>query len=153
MPFPLKYFGEQNMDASAKLQKLVNSADNPKSKFTPTPLQISRAYNILNACIFEGKLKKPHIIVKLLKDEWGICEGDIFIGNDRFTNVPVCHRIILSDSFPHRKLFLEVLVHEMIHQYQCEHLNRMDHGQTFWYWKSKLNRYNLDLFVSKRNFA
>jgi hypothetical protein len=137
------------MDAKAKLRKLVNSADNPKLVFCPTPLQISRAYNILNECLFDGKLKKPYIITRPMRDAWGVCEGDIFTGNDRWENDPVCHRIVINDQFPNRKFFLEVLAHEMIHQYQCEVQNRMDHGQTFWAWKRKLEKYNLQLFKSK----
>jgi len=137
------------MDARAKLRKLVNSADNPSIGFCPSPLQISRAYNILNECLFEGKLKKPHIIIRPMRDAWALCEGDIYTGEDRWENSPVCHRIIINDQFPNRKFFLEVLAHEMIHQYQCEIQNRMDHGQTFWAWKNKLAKYNLKLFKSR----
>lgn len=137
------------MDARAKLRKLVNSADNPNTSFYPSPLQISRAYNILNECLFDGKLKKPYIIIRPMREAWGLCEGEIYTGQDRFNYDPVCHRIILNDQFPNRKFFLEVLAHEMIHQYQCEFQNRMDHGQTFWSWKSKFDRYKLSLFKSK----
>jgi len=137
------------MDARVKLRKLVNNVDESSATFCPSPLQISRAYNILNECLFDGKLKKPYIIIKQMKDAWALCEGDIYTGQDRFINDPVCHHIILNDTFPNRKFFLEVLAHEMIHQYQCEFQNRMDHGQTFWAWKNKLEKYNLRLFKSK----
>lgn len=141
------------MDARAKLRKLVNSADNPNMVFCPSPLQISRAYNILNDCLFEGKLKKPYIIIRPMKDAWALCEGDIYTGQDRYNYDPVCHRIILNDRFPSRKFFIEVLAHEMIHQYQCEFQNRMDHGQTFWAWKDKFGRHKLRLFKSKSELA
>jgi hypothetical protein len=139
------------MNAHAKLRKLVNSADNSCSVFTPTPLQVARTYNILNKCIFNGKLKKPNIIIKPLEEIWALCEGDIYTGDDRFENDPVCHRIILHPQFPTRKFFIEVLAHEMVHQYQCEYLNRMDHGQTFWEWEEKLGKYNLRLFLAKNS--
>lgn len=84
-----------------------------------------------------------------MRDAWALCEGDLYTGQDRFIHDPVCHRIILAEQFPSRKFFVEVLAHEMVHQYQCEHLNRMDHGQTFWAWENRLNRYNLRLFKAK----
>lgn len=138
------------MDARVKLRKLVN-AENPQGSFNPTPLQISRAYNILNDCLFDGKLKKPAITIKPMRDAWGLCEGDIYIGQDRFYNDPICHKIVISDQFPNRKFFIEVLAHEMIHQYQCEFQNRMDHGQTFWEWEEKFKKYNLRLFKSRNS--
>jgi hypothetical protein len=141
------------MDARAKLRRLITVTDGQDDLFAPTPLQISRAYNILNDCLFGGKLKKPYIIIKNMQNAWALCEGDIYTGEDRFDYAPVCRRIILTDQFPNRKFFLEVLAHEMIHQYQCEVQNRMDHGQTFWVWKNKLERYNLRLFKSKAGAA
>jgi len=137
------------MDARAKLKRLVNSADNPNGFFSPTPLQVARSYNILNSCLFDNKLRKPNIIYRNMRDAWALCEGDVYTGEDRFEHDPVCHRIIINDRFPSRKFFLEVLAHEMIHQYQCEFQNRMDHGQTFWAWKNKLEKHNLRLFKSR----
>lgn len=141
------------MGARAKLKRLIEVADVQDDIFSPTPLQISRAYNILNDCLFGGNLKKPYIMIRNMRDAWALCEGDVYTGGDRFDYDPVCHRIILNDQFPNRRFFLEVLAHEMIHQYQCEVQNRMDHGQTFWAWKSKLERHNLRLFKSKSGTA
>lgn len=141
------------MDARAKLRKLVNSADSPSLGFCPSPLQIARAYNILNECLFDSKLKKPHIVIRPLRDAWALCEGDIYTGEDKNYYDPKCHRIVITDKFPNRKFFLEVLAHEMIHQYQCEFQNRMDHGQTFWSWKQKLGKYKLRLFKSKSELS
>jgi hypothetical protein len=136
------------MDARAKLKRLVD-ADNIQFGYSPTYAQATRAYNIINYCVFDGALKKPTIIIRTMNLAWGICEGDLYTGADRFIHDPVCHRIVLNTSFPSRKFFVEVLAHEMIHQYQCEHLNRMDHGRTFWEWKPKFERYNLKLFIEK----
>lgn len=136
------------MDARAKLRRLVD-VEACATTYRPTYGQAVRVYNILNSCIFGDKLKKPHIVIRGMRDSWALCEGDLYTGEDRFIHDPICHRIILADQFPSRKFFVEVLAHEMVHQYQCEHLNRMDHGQTFWAWENKLNRYNLRLFKAK----
>lgn len=141
------------MNARAKLKRLVNSAETTHEYFCPTPLQIARAYNILNICLFDGKLKKPHIISRSMRNLWGLCEGDIYVGEHRFDNIPICNRIILTERFPSRKFFLEVLAHEMVHQYQCEFQNRMDHGKTFWAWKHKFNKYNLTLFKDRADLS
>ena len=137
------------MDARAKLRKMLNKADITGVCFRPTPLQVSRTYNILNNCLFGGVLQKPTIIIRRMPDAWGLCEGDVFTGKDRWTNDPICHRIVVNDEFPSFKFFIEVLAHEMVHQYQCDYLNRMDHGQTFWHWESKFNRCKLRLFTAR----
>ena len=41
--------------------------------------------------------------------------------------------------------FIEVLAHEMVHQYQVEVQNRIDHGKTFWAWREKFSKYNIRL--------
>lgn len=137
------------MDSRAKLRRLV-TVDNVKVEYIPTYLQVVRTYNILNSCIFGNRLKKPHIIIRNMRDTWALCEGDVYTGHDRFENDPVCHRIIVNDRWPSRKFFVEVLAHEMIHQYQCDHQNRMDHGKTFWAWKETFEKYNLRLFKESR---
>lgn len=137
------------MDAKAKLRRMLSN-DSFDVAFMPTPLQVSRTYNILNHCLFDGKLKKPTIIIRSMSDSWGLCEGDVWTGNDRWIHDPVCKRITLNDSFPSVRMFIEVLAHEMIHQYQCDFLNRMDHGKTFWAFKPKFNRMGISLFVSRK---
>lgn len=137
------------MDARVKLRRLLDKATIAGTTFNPTPLQVARAYNILNHSIFAGKLKKPDIIIRNLNDAWGLCEGDIYTGKDRWIHDPICHRIIINNEFPTFKFFIEVLAHEMVHQYQCDFQNKMDHGKTFWAWENKLKKYNLKLFKSK----
>lgn len=137
------------MDARVKLRRLLDKATIAGTTFNPTPLQVARAYNILNHSIFAGKLKKPDIMIRNLNDAWGLCEGDIYTGKDRWIHNPICHRIVINNEFPTFKFFIEVLAHEMVHQYQCDFQNKMDHGKTFWAWENKLKKYNLKLFKSK----
>lgn len=135
------------MDKRAQLKKFVRESSN--NPFVATPRRAARAYNLINQCIFKGALKKPTLLIERLDGFWGLCEGEIYTGKDRELNTPVCHRIRLNDTFPSRRMFIEVLAHEMVHQYQCEYLNRMDHGRTFWEWEQVFSRYNLDLFKTR----
>lgn len=134
------------MNKLAYFRRYITKADEKLGSFYPTQIQISRTYNIINDCIFDGKLRRPKIILKYMPDAWGICQGDLDDGSYPAFK-PRCNYIALNNSFDSYRHFIEVLAHEMVHQYQCEHLNKMDHGKTFWAWKVKFARYNMRLSI------
>lgn len=45
------------------------------------------------------------------------------------------------------RYFIYVLAHEMVHAYQWQKLNRMDHGKTFYAWSKKFEEYNIPLSI------
>ena len=135
------------MNKRAYFRKYVTKADEKNAAFTPTALQAVRAYNVINNCIFGGKLSRPKIVIQYLDDAWGICHGDLDDGKYPPFD-PCCNYIMLNTSFYSWRHFIEVLAHEMVHQYQVEYLNKLDHGKTFWAWKDKFQRYNLHLQIS-----
>jgi hypothetical protein len=135
------------MNKRAYFRKYITKADAKEGKFYPTPLQAVRAHTIINECIFQNKLTRPRIAIQKLDDAWGVCYGDLDDG--KFPPYhPKCTAISLNYSFYNWRHFIEVLAHEMVHQYQIEHLNKLDHGKTFWAWKDKFERYNMRLRIA-----
>lgn len=135
------------MNKRAYFRKYITKGETKTQEFFPTPIQAVRAHTIINACIFDGKLTRPKIIIQYLDNAWGICHGDLDDGKYPPFD-PCCNHIVLNTSFYNWKHFIEVLAHEMVHQYQIEYHNKLDHGKTFWAWKDKFQRYNLHLQIS-----
>jgi hypothetical protein len=135
------------MNKRAYFKRYITKADEKNAVFNPTPLQAVRAHTIINECIFGKKLTRPKIIIQHLEDAWGICHGDLDDGKYPPFD-PCCNYIALNNSFYNWRYFVEVLAHEMVHQYQIEYHNKLDHGKTFWAWKEKFERYNLHLQIS-----
>lgn len=135
------------MNKRAYFRKYITKADEKIVSFNPSPLQAIRAYNVINECIFGNKLTRPKITIKYISDAWGICYGELDDGKLPAIT-PKCNYIALNNTFYSWRHFVEVLAHEMVHQYQCEYLNRLDHGKTFWAWKDKFERYNMKLRIS-----
>lgn len=132
------------MDKKAYFKRYVSRASEKQEPFSPTSLQLSRAYSIINHCIFDDKLKRPKLQIKYLPDAYGICYGYLDDGKPPQSE-PTCIRIVMHTKFKSRRHFIEILAHEMVHQYQCEHLNKLDHGKTFWAWKDKFTAHNIKL--------
>lgn len=112
--------------------------------FKVTPVLVMRWWNLLNKALFDSKLTPPaKIIVKPFRDDHGRCwpmgkKGKV--------------QISINSEFYDRKMFLAILVHEMIHQWQWTEAAEishggvsmvwekpikdiMNHGKTFWQWK------------------
>lgn len=134
------------MDKKAYFKRYVSRAGEGEGKepFRPTPRQLSRAYNIINHCLFDDKLDRPKLQIRYLPDAYGICYGVLDDGKPP-SITPMCSRITMHNKFKSKRHFIEILAHEMVHQYQCEHLNKLDHGRTFWAWKDKFADYNIKL--------
>lgn len=135
------------MDKRAYFRKYITRADENMGSFCPTNLQVSRAYTIINECLFDSQLRRPKIVLKYLPDAWGICYGELDDGKKPYYP-PHCTHIALNNTFKSKRHFIEVLAHEMVHQYQIENLNRIDHGRSFWAWRDKFEQYNLKLRIS-----
>ena len=135
------------MNKRAYFRKYLTRVDEELDKFYPSPRQVARAHTIINKCIFDSVLRKPRLIIKYIPDAWGVCNAELD-DNTLPYYAPRCTSIMLNCSFRSKRHFIEVLAHEMVHQYQVEMLNRIDHGQSFWAWREKFKRYNLKLRIS-----
>ena len=86
-------------------------------------------WSVLNQAVFEGELPYPvEIVVKPVVGAYGEClptndnNGSIYIHSGPMK----------------RKLFIIVLVHEMVHQHEMVHYGEMTHGKTFYEWKETI---------------
>lgn len=115
-----------------KLEKVQLSKD----CYRPTKHSITRWFNILNDVVFSNALDKfKTITIKQMKKAWGECHG----------NEDETCDLIIHNRFNSKQQFIEVLGHEMIHQYQWLYENDMDHGESFFAWKKIFNNCNLEL--------
>lgn len=107
--------------------------------FVVTPSIVLKWWHTLNNAVFEGKLTPPMKIVcrNFRDDAHGWCQPYIsgIDPNDR-TLIEIGIRREQID----RKTFLTVLAHEMVHQWQWVHKERMGHGKSFVKWKPILKQ-------------
>ena len=131
------------MDKKAYFKRYISKADTIEP-FKPTPMQMTRAWNMINQCVFDGVLERPALKIRYLPEAYGMCYAILCDGREPKIK-PYCQRIVLTPRFESKKHFIEVLAHEMVHQYQAEFQNRMDHGPTFWAWRGKFARFGIRL--------
>ena len=91
-------------------------------------------WDIINDVIFDGELYEPkHIVVKRFRDNIGWCQPYRF-NNKKNRRV----RIGINRTLNNLHDFLCVILHEMVHQWQWEHLGVWDdnvmHGKSFYEW-------------------
>ena len=103
--------------------------------FVAEPNAIMYWWNIVNEVIFDSTLFEPkNIIIKNFRDNIGWCVPHRF--NCKKTRRV---RIGINRSLNNLHDFLCVLIHEMVHQWQWEHLGVWDdnvmHGKTFYDWR------------------
>lgn len=96
----------------------------------------------LNEAVFYDRLHKvSNIIIARPKSAFAWVSG--IHGTDGRVELKI------QESFPSRLLFLNVLVHEMVHAWEYQHHTVMGHGKRFFAWKGRIWRtVGLDLQVS-----
>jgi predicted SprT family Zn-dependent metalloprotease len=98
--------------------------------------------------VFNGVLEFPEkIIIQDRKkwDFWGECEG--WQRGHRY-GPHYTKAIRLQKTYLDPKRFIDVMAHEMVHQYEWERQGVMTHGKTFWAWKEKLAEKGIPLTSS-----
>jgi hypothetical protein len=119
--------------------KLVKSLKNEKGKYRPTMDELNLWFDILNATIFGNKLKpfdklhigRPHNAHALFL-YW---PGEKEKGN----------QLKMNKVYDNKKLFVEILAHEMIHLFQFQYDEPLGHGPSFWVWRDNFNLKGLTL--------
>jgi len=99
-------------------------------------------WGALNHALFDGKLEQPlEIVVKRLKGQWGDC--NVHKSYDKTCKrAPIIIRI--AEDIDERNLFLSVLAHEMVHQWEQEQFGRQGHGKRFWSWEDRIKSLGLE---------
>jgi hypothetical protein len=125
-----------------KLFRMVQSFDEHDAKFCPTIADCREAFKTINRNVFNNELTMPSFRLIYTKEFWGECigvEGDT-------TQV----RMKINKSFLSKRLFINTLAHEMVHQWEWLTNENMTHGPQFFLWREPLAKYNITLSRSYR---
>jgi hypothetical protein len=126
-----------------RLRKLAEQGIEDGIFWKPDAQYAEQVYNAINRTVFNGQLTRPKIVIRdYNKNFWGECEG-MYVDNR-----PVCKVIRMHRWIPNSKIFIRVMAHEMVHQWEFEKgpYNRMTHGKrTFWSWKPECARWGINL--------
>jgi hypothetical protein len=120
-----------------KLFKMVQSFDEHDAKFRPTIQDCREIWSNINRNVFNGELKMPSFRLVYTKAFWGECQGVI---NDQ-TRV----KMKINKSFLSKRLFINTMAHEMVHQWEWLNNENMTHGPQFFLWRDQLANYNITL--------
>lgn len=129
------------------LSVLVKRAERQgkKSKYQATLHDARTVWSALNHAVFGGVLNLPEKFIvqnRSTWDFWGECEG--WIRGSRWGQ-PYTKAIRLQRIYRNPKTFIDVMAHEMVHQYEWERQGVMSHGRTFFAWKEKLEEKGIPL--------
>ena len=120
-----------------KLFKMVQSFDEHDAKFRPTIADCREIWRNINRNVFNNELKMPSFRLVYTKAFWGECQGVL---NDQ-TQV----KMKINKSFLSKRLFINTMAHEMVHQWEWLVNENMTHGPQFFLWREQLANYNITL--------
>jgi hypothetical protein len=120
-----------------KLFKMVQSFDEHDAKFRPTISDCREIWHNINRNVFNSELKMPSFRLVYTKAFWGECQGVL---NDQ-TRV----KMKINKSFLSKRLFINTMAHEMVHQWEWLTNENMTHGPQFFLWREQLDKYNITL--------
>jgi SprT-like family len=122
--------------------------------FRPSTADINYAYNTINRHVFHNQLVKPKISTGRAIKAWGECQW--YHGEQRSGSH--CD-LWLADKWFCEQWFMNVLAHEMVHQWQWDvyrwehqdehgremHTDSGGHGPSFFAWRDEFDYYGLNL--------
>ena len=142
----------------AKLAQILEAPYPSKTHYRSMPYRpndedISSVYTAINDSIFGGILQQPPIRLSRVKKTWGWCQGDYEMRGDG--HWPCAKEIIMYPMYPGVHMFVAILGHEMVHQWQwtvasIERLAMgkkplMSHGPSFYQWRKAFAKRGLPL--------
>jgi hypothetical protein len=116
---------------------MVQSFDEHDAKFRPTISDCREIWSNINRNVFNGELKMPSFRLVYTKAFWGECQGVL----EDQTRV----KMKINKSFLSKRLFINTMAHEMVHQWEWLNNENMTHGPQFFLWKDQLANYNITL--------
>jgi SprT-like family len=132
-------------------QSLPSKTYQRRKSFRPGPPDVVYAYNILNRYLFDNRLRQPTIRTGVIQQAWGWCHW--------FTEAQdtgsFCE-IKISDKWFCQQWMMNILAHEMVHQYQWDiyrwekkngrmSMKGAGHGPSFFMWRERFQHYGLTL--------
>lgn len=128
----------ENRDISrTKLFRMVQYCDVVDHKFRPTQSDCAEVFNNINRQVFYGELILPTFKLLYSSDYWGMCVGS--------WDDPAGCTIHINKSFLSKRLFINTVAHEMVHQWEWLNYEHMTHGNTFFVWRKPLAEFGITL--------
>jgi hypothetical protein len=122
-------------------RKLLRELDD-SAKFKPQVEDLKEWFTILNQQLFGNKLQPvTRLRVRKLKDIYGFY-GFFHKRHKRHGRT----QITVTNSFPNKKTFVEILAHEMIHHFQNSHNEPVAHGPSFVCWRDNFKVKGIKLY-------
>ena len=127
-----------------KLKTVMNSElpsilQQKKKLYRPSLREVRELYDLINQNVFDGKLKRPKIVLRRCRGSLGWC-------------IPYANpkrrwcEIILRNRWYCIQWTITILAHEMSHQWEWDSLCKTaSHGKHFFIWKKKLERFGIPL--------
>lgn len=120
-------------------RKLLKELKSDDEKFRPTVEDVREWFDILNEQVFGNKLQPiDEIRIKKLGDFHAL----FHYWSKKEQYEP---ELSMNKVFKNKKLFVEILAHEMIHYFQYSYDEPLGHGPTFWAWSDNLKLKGLTL--------
>jgi hypothetical protein len=122
-------------------RKMLKELQYDKIRFKPKIEDIETWFVILNEQLFGNKLEPFHkIAIKRHKDAHAYF--NFWTGKDK--DKPP--ELSMDKIFMNKKMFVEVLAHEMIHLFQHQFKEPLGHGPSFWVWRDNFSFKGLKLY-------
>jgi hypothetical protein len=116
---------------------MVQSFDEHDAKFRPTIHDCREVWTNINRNVFNGELKMPSFRLIYTKAFWGECQGVL--------DDPTSVKMKINKSFLSKRLFINTMAHEMVHQWEWLTNENMTHGPQFFLWRNELEKFNIKL--------
>ena len=142
---------------------LPTISEQKRLPFRPEPREIEALYRSINKHVFNNELTQPEIYMHSIKKCWGLCnwEDTRQKRGSHGKQGTWCY-LEISDKWFSPQWCVNVLAHEMVHQYQWDiyrwqhreefgreiNLNSAAHGPSFFAWRGYMSDYGLDLKTS-----
>ena len=129
-----------------QLSRLVRQAESMGNRqpIRANRRMVAQIYDSINRAVFGGALKRPRLVLGRYNDMWGECDG---ARRGHRHGEPYTKCIRINRDWPNMKKLINVIAHEMVHQWEWERLGTMTHGQNFWAWQERLENRGLKLYV------
>lgn len=124
----MKHFQTSSPSDYYRNRKLLRELKDDNVKFRPSVEDLETWFNILNEQIFGNKLEP----VKVLRVKYLNKTHAFYNYWPKKENKDP--EIEMNKYFESKKIFVEILAHEMIHHFQYSYNEPLGHGPSFWLW-------------------
>lgn len=150
---PASFFHQQK----SSLRNLMEETFSEKT-FFPTIDDVDEWYTRINLVVFRNELIVPfdRIEVRPRIYVWGDYTG--YVVDNKKTHYEkhvfgegLSCTLRMTNKFPNKKFFVQILAHEMVHHYQFTReepffqSKNISHGKSFWKWKPTFEKHGLNL--------